>query len=121
MFDPLQKFAQKRPDTGQQDFQVSHVAPFFLGHTGNQFQFAGQQGNGIKHADGFSIPLRLNCQRVHRTRNTRNPPDHFNVGFQAADLERNDSGQRGHFHLGRITRSQFQLPGNALDISADRL
>lgn len=31
-------------------------------------------------------------------------------------MKRNDSGQRGHFHLGRIARRQCQLPGNAPDI-----
>ena len=116
VFDSLQKLAQKRPDTGRQNFQMLPVTTFFLGHGGDQFQFAGEQGNGVKHPDDVSVPFLLNGQFVHRASNTGNPSDNFYVGFQATDLKWNRSHQCGDLHLGWITRSQFQLLGNSLNI-----
>ena len=39
------------------------------------------------------------------------------LDFKPPIWQGDDSSQCCHFHLGRIPRSQLQLPGNALDIS----
>jgi len=88
---------------------------FFCDTVAASSNFARQQGNGIENPDGIPAPLGLDGRGLG-IRNSRNPPDHFNGGFQVADVKRDESGQHGHLHLGRITRSQFQLTRDALNI-----
>ena len=114
----VQEFAEETSDTADKDPEVSRILAVALRNGDKKLQLRGKQRNGVQQPELLTVPLDFEGRFLGAEWHSGNGSNHFDVRAEAANPERNGTGQRSHFPWVGKHRLELQLPGDEFDIVA---